>query len=202
MKLVQKRFLRGRSEFAIVDDMINVRVKSLHREENQAIPLAMLNPEPVVSGDFLEFHGRVRGHHPLLSLMLDKPSAREYNAFVDELKRRAREEYQRFAGLKGSPRPANAEAAAGSVDNAFRRPARPVNSERVDEAIRLLREYLGGEAIEPLLAALEALKSQPESQSSFAQLILAFDELGPQQGAVLTYAPYIGVLLSDDPAAY
>ena len=32
-----------------------------------------------------------------------------------------------------------------------------------------------------------------------ARLVQAFDELGPGQGAVLTYAPYIGVLLSDDP---
>jgi hypothetical protein len=35
-----------------------------------------------------------------------------------------------------------------------------------------------------------------------ARLVHAFDELGPRQGAVLTYAPYIGVLLSDDPAEY
>lgn len=201
MKLVQKRFFRGRSEFEIVDDAVNVRIKSPLQEENLTMPLAVLNPEPVVSGDFLEFHGRVKGHHPLLSLMLDKPNANEFNSFVDELKRRAREEYQRFAGLKGGPRkaePANADAAK----NAYRRPAKPVDSERVDDAIRLLQQYLDGEEIETLLAALRALKSQPEDQANFARLIQAFDDLGPQQGAVLTYAPYIGVLLSDDPARY
>jgi len=202
MKLVQKKFLRGRSEFEIVDDAVNVRVKSRLQQENVTVPLAVLNPEPVVSGDCVEFHGRVRGHHPLLSLLRDKPNANDVDAFVDELKRRAREEYQRFAGLRGAPRGEGPAANAGAARNAYRRPAKPVDGERVDDAIRLLRQYLDGAEIESLLAALQALKARPGDQASFARLIQAFDDLGPQQGAVLTYAPYIGVLLSDDPAEF
>jgi hypothetical protein len=53
-----------------------------------------------------------------------------------------------------------------------------------------------------VLAALRALRTEPENESFFAQLVKAFDDLGPRQGAVLTYAPYIGILLSDDPFGY
>jgi len=208
MKLVQKQFLNGRREFEIHEDTVEVRLKSRFREEKQTVMLAVLNPEPVVNAQFLEFHSRIKAD-PLLSLFRDNPDRETFGAFVDELKRRAREEYHLFAGLRGDPRSAEsantdaaAEPAAGTAKHAFRRPAKPVDSERIDDAIRLLRQYLDGEAIDSLLAVLEALKSQPEDQSSFARLILAFDELGPQQGAVLTYAPYIGVLLSDDPAEY
>lgn len=204
MKLVQKQFLSGRREFEIRGDTVEVRLKSGFREEKLTVMLAVLNPEPVVNAQFLEFHSRIR-RDPLLSLFRNSPDSDTFDAFVDELKRRAREEYQLFAGLRGEPRPveaAAAEPAAGAQELGFRKPAKPVSSERIDEALRLLRQYLDGEAIESLLSALEAMKSQPEDQSSFASLILAFDELGPQQGAVLTYAPYIGVLLSDDPGSY
>ena len=61
------------------------------------------------------------------------------------------------------------------------------------------RRYLVAEEIRPLLSALEALKADPENRSRLEQLVRAFDDLGPQQGAVLTYAPYVGVLLSDVP---
>jgi len=204
MKLVQKQFLNGRREFEIQGDTVEVNLRSRFREEKLTVMLAVLNPEPIVNEQFVEFHSRIKAD-PLLSLFRDNPDRETFETFVAELKRRAREEYHLFAGLKGSPRPAesaNAEAAAGTAENAFRRPAKPVDSERIDDAICLLRQYLDGAAIETLLTALEALKSAPESQSSYARLILAFDEIGPQQGAVLTYAPYIGVLLSDDPAEY
>jgi hypothetical protein len=64
----------------------------------------------------------------------------------------------------------------------------------------MLEQYLDTEEIKPLLTALEALKGEPENESCIGQLVTAFDNLGPQQGAVLTYAPYIGVLLSDAPS--
>ncbi len=200
MKLVQKRFLQGRREFEIVDDAVHIRLKSPLKEENQTIPLAVLNPEPVESGDYVEFHGRVKGHHALLSLLLDKPNARDFNAFVDELKRRAREEYHLFAGLKGGRQSPQAAAEQDAAEkHAYRRPARPVDPGRIDDAMRLLQQYLDGSELETLLAALEALRAAPEAESSMARLVHAFDELGTRQGAVLTYAPYVGVLLSDDP---
>jgi hypothetical protein len=204
MKLVQKQFLSGRREFEIQGDTVEISLRSRFREEKLTVMLAVLNPEPVVNAQSVEFHSRIKAD-PLLSLFRDNPDRETFDAFVAELKRRAREEYHRFAGLRGSARsadPAGVDGAAGTAANAFRRPARPVDRERVDDAIRLLRQYLEAEAIESLLGALEALKTDPENQASFARLILAFDELGPRQGAVLTYAPYLGVLLSDDPAEF
>ena len=66
----------------------------------------------------------------------------------------------------------------------------------------MLRQHLDGDDIEPVLEALEALQADPQNEAGFARLVSAFDELGPRQGAVLTYAPYIGILLSDDPFGF
>ena len=50
--------------------------------------------------------------------------------------------------------------------------------------------------IAPLLAVLKALKADPENTAHRSRLAEEFDALGPGQGAVLTYAPYIGILLT------
>jgi hypothetical protein len=205
MKLVQKQFLKGSREFEMLDDTINVRIRTPFKEEKISVVLTVLNPEPVENGPFLEFHSRVKCG-PLLSLLKDKPSAGEFKTFVDELKRRAREEYIAFAGLKSGSKP---EALAGNVyqeppdfdepaKNHPARTAKPVNVENVGSAIQMLKQYLDAEEIEALLNALEALKEDPQKESCFDQLIKAFDDLGPRQGAVLTYAPYVGVLLSEN----
>ena len=209
MKLVQKQFLRGSREFEIVDDAVNVRLRSPLKEETLSVMLAVLNPEPVVNGSFLDFHSRVKCG-PLLSLLLDKPNPREFNAFVEELKRRAREEYSSFAGLKTGSMP------EGMAANVFEEPpdfedpgqkppkrsGKAIRVADIEVSIEMLRQYLEGDDIEPLLAALEALKSEPDAETGMARLVQAFDALGPRQGAVLTYAPYIGILLSDDPFGY
>lgn len=80
--------------------------------------------------------------------------------------------------------------------------AKPIDIASIDVSIRMLRQYLDVDEIEPLLDSLEALKSDPESESRFDRLVNAFDNLGIRQGAVLTYAPYVGILLSDDPFDY
>ena len=111
MKLVQKQFLKGSREFEIVDDTVSVRIRTPFKEEKMTVVLTVLNPEPVVNKPFLEFHSRVKCG-PLLSLVLDKPDTETFNAFVNELKQRAREEYNAFAGLKAGSRP---ERLAGNV---------------------------------------------------------------------------------------
>ena len=79
---------------------------------------------------------------------------------------------------------------------------KPVNVESIESSIAMLEQYLDHddiEAIQPLLTALQALREQPGSESCFADLATAFDAVGSRQGAVITYAPYVGILLSDDP---
>ena len=205
MKLVQKQFLRGSREFEIVDDAVNVRLRSPLKQETLTVMLAVLNPEPVVNGPCLEFHSRVKCG-PLLSLTIDRPNPREFNAFVEELKRRAREEYNSFAGLKSGSMPEGMAANVFEEPPDFDEPGQGPSKKRtakvriddIDVSIQMLRQYLEGDDIEPLLAALEALKTEPEA--GMPRLVRAFDALGPRQGAVLTYAPYIGILLSYDPS--
>ena len=209
MQLVQRQFLKGSRKFEIADDVLNIRIKSPFKEEKITIVLAMLNPEPVVNNPFLDFHSRVKCG-PLVSLLIDKPNAKEFNTFVDELKRRAREEYNAFAGLKAGVQP---EALAGTaykeppnfnepVKNQPGNTAKPVNVADINIAIQMLHQHLEIDEIKPLLNALEALKENPENESILGQLVTAFDNLGPRQGAVLTYAPYISILLSDDPFGF
>ena len=209
MKLVQKQFLKGSTEFEIADDVVNVRFKTPFKEEKTTVVLTILNPEPVVNEPYLEFHSRVKCG-PLMSLLIDKPNAAEFNAFVDELKQKARQENNAFAGIKAGSVP---EGLAGNVyeeppdfdepgKNRSGKNAKPVRVADIDASIQMLEQHLDAEEIKPVLSALEALKAAPENESSFSQLVKAFDDLGPRQGAVLTYAPYVGILLSDDPFGY
>lgn len=209
MKLVQKQFLRGSREFEIEDDVVNFRLKSGFKEEKLTVDLSILNPEPVVNEPFLEFYSRVKCG-PLLELMIDKPNPQEFNAFVDELKRRARREYNAFAGLKTGEMPAGMAANVFEEPPDFDEPGnagtdkkpKPVRIADLETSIEMLQQHLQGDDIKPLLDALEALKKEPENQACFARLVKAFDDLGPRQGAVLTYAPYVSILLSDDPFGF
>ncbi|MDC1287797.1 hypothetical protein N8198_07920 [Gammaproteobacteria bacterium] len=206
IKLVQKQFLKGSREFELDDEVINFRIKKGLKEEKLTVDLSILNPEPVVNEPFLEFHSRIKCG-PMFSLLIDKPNAQEYNAFVDALKQRARQQYNSFAGLKSGSHPEGLNGNVyeeppefGEPDN--NRPRTKVIPVRVDETIQMLQLHLDGDEIEALVTALEALKSAPEDEASFAQLLKAFDDLGPRQGAVLTYAPYVSLLLSDDPFGF
>ena len=209
MKLVQKHFLKGSREFEIADDVVNVRIKTPFKEEKLTVMLTILNPEPVVNKPFLEFHSRVKCG-PLLSLLINKPNAEEFNAFVNELKQLARQEYNAFAGLKAGSLPGGLAANVYEEPPEFEEPRgnrtgknlKPISVASVDIAIQMLEQYLDAEEIKPLLTALEALREDPENESNFDRLVKAFDDLGPRQGAVLTYAPYVSILLSDDPFGY
>ena len=69
----------------------------------------------------------------------------------------------------------------------------------IDIAIQMLKTYLDTQDISPLLAALETLTTEPQNEAYQLQVINAFNDLGAMQGAVLTYAPYLNIFVSDDP---
>jgi len=76
---------------------------------------------------------------------------------------------------------------------------RTISANSIEESIRLLKQYVGGGEIAPLLEVLEALKLSPQDEALVERLFESFHALGITQGAVLTYAPYIGLVMSDDP---
>jgi hypothetical protein len=208
MKLTQKHFFKGSQEFEIIDDYVRIRSKAPFRDATElTVMLTVLNPEPVITRSSLNFTSRVNGE-ALLSLDLGKPDTEAFNTFVSALKDRAQDEYQAFAGLRqvrqstGSAanvydEPTDMDEADGDTSARFRD---DLDVGRIDEAIRMLKMYLDPDDILPLVAAMEALCEDPMSETLQLQVVTAFNDLGPSQGAVLTYAPYVGVLLSDGPA--
>lgn len=99
LKLVQKHILYGRREFELRDDIVKVKVNSLLDENKDfEVELAMINPEPIISKSRVEFHSRVKCR-PLLSLYINKPNKKEFNAFVNAIKEKARNDFNAFAGI-------------------------------------------------------------------------------------------------------
>lgn len=206
-KLVQKNPLRGAHEYEIDGEQLNVRVKMpFKREEQLTILLSVLNPEPVIGTSTLDFVSRVNGES-LVSLRLAKPDPQTFNDFVNTLKQQATAEYNAFSGLR-----AGGESAAGLAGNSYEEPpefdepdgviAPPPKEVRVadvDTAIRMLQTHLDSDQTAPLIAALEALRETPGDHAKLNKVAQVFGELGASQGAVLTYAPYLAFLLSDDP---
>jgi hypothetical protein len=69
----------------------------------------------------------------------------------------------------------------------------------IDIAIQMLNTYLDTQDISPLLSALQTLKTEPQNEAYQTEVINAFNDLGIMQGAVLTYAPYLNIFVSDNP---
>jgi ribosomal protein L12E/L44/L45/RPP1/RPP2 len=206
-RLVQKHLVKGSREFELVDDHVNIRIKAPFKDpEEITVMLTVLDPEPVISKSSLDFVSRVNGC-TLISLLLGKPNTEEFNAFVSAVKQRALEEFSSFAGLT-PPGPSS-----GAQANVYDEPPeleesaeeRLVNSNKsvdpakIESAIEMLKAQLDPEDIRPMVSALEELKEQPGNNQLLVQLLHAFNELGPLQGAVLAYAPYVNKLLTDSP---
>ena len=206
MKLVQNVFLKGIREFEIADDLIFVRIKSLFKEEKLTINLSTLDPEPVINDSELEFFSPHKGR-PIFSLLLNKPNTEVFNAFVDTLKNKITGEDNSIpSDAAVSPETARSALARNvyeeppefveSDETREKMSFQPVNAERLDDDISMLKTYLDENSIKPLIDSLETLKAEPQNEAAFKKMMDAFNDLGIYQGAVLTYASYLKVLLS------
>ena len=107
--LVQKHLFKGLQEFKIINDHVDIRIKSpLKKEETLTVMLTVLNPEPMIRRSSLDFNSRVNGE-ALISMFMENPNTEEFNAFVSTLKQRAEEEYTAFAGLKSAGQQSGAD---------------------------------------------------------------------------------------------
>ena len=201
-KLVQKAFLKGSREFEIVDDTIFVRITSSLKEEKLTIDLSSLDPEPVIIGSELAFYNPHRGR-PIFSLLLNKPNTEAFNAFVDKLKQCISDE----TGVESvSAKTAQSALARNMYEEPpeFAEPGEspevisfpPVNAERLNGDITMLKTYLDENDIKPLIDSLETLEADPQNEAAYQKMLDAFNNLGIKQGAVLTYASYLKVLVS------
>ena len=99
-KLIQNHILHGRQEFEIEGELIKIKLHSLLKGKKELdVVLAVMNPEPELTKTRLNFYSRVKCR-PILSLYLNKPNAKEFNAFVEALKAKANLEFDTFAGIK------------------------------------------------------------------------------------------------------
>ncbi|MBL7004864.1 MAG: hypothetical protein ISR69_12675 [Gammaproteobacteria bacterium] len=206
MKLVQKKLFKVHQEFEIIDDYVNVFIKvPFQEEERLKVMLTVLNPEPVIRNSCLEFNSRVNGE-ALISLLLEKPNTQDFNDFVSILKSRALDEYNLFAGLKSAN---HTLTQAGNVteeppefedEETLDLKAIKANSDhqKIAFSITMLEQSLNNDDIKEFLTALKKLESEPKNESYLRDVINAFNSAGPKQGAILTYAPYISILLTDE----
>lgn len=205
-KLIQKKLFKGSQEFEIVDDTVNVRIKTPFKEERYTVVLSVLNPEYVVNDSKLEFHSRVKCS-PLLSFHLNKPNEKEFNAFIALLKQRAEQEYDAFIGVKpaGNPMVLSGNVSEeppefkDSEEMQLKNITENYNAQMIDESIDMLEKYLDPEEVAPLVSALKAFNDDPWNASSQKEVLNTFHQLGAISGAVLTYAPYLITLMSNNP---
>ena len=174
-KIVQKHPDLGTREFELVDDAIEYRILSPYGDEELSVVLSVLSPEPVIDGSMMFFLSEVN-REALIKLFVDLPDAETFTEFVRAIQRRIKEED--FGTL--------------SADN--RKSA--VTREQVETTIRMLETNMDPASIDALLLTLRHLSEAPNDRDRLNQVVEAFNELGFQQGPVLSYTSFFNTLLS------
>lgn len=175
LALKQEHPTEGSREFRLDADEVHYTINSPLRDDALSVPLHVMNARPVITDSTLAFISQIN-QEPLLELFVDQPDKQTFDQFVNTLKRRITEEdFSRFHVTdKGVT----------------------VDTERLDESIRMLKQYVDPTEIEPLLAAMFALQEKPGDVDCQRNVADAFNELGFVQGQVITYAPYLNYLLT------
>lgn len=174
-KIVQTHPDKGVREFELVDDTIDYRMSGPMGDEELTVVLSALSPEPVRDGSMLYFVSGVN-REPLIKLFVDLPDADSFATFVSHLKQRIIEED--FGKL-----------AADNRDSKITR-------DQVETTIHMLETYLDTDSTGDLLTTLRDLADAPDDKEQLNRVVDAFNDLGMQQGQVLTYAPFFNTLLS------
>ncbi len=174
-KIVQIHPELGTREFELIDDAIEYRISSSFGDEELSVVLSVLSPEPVLDGSMMYFLSEVN-REALIKLFVDLPDAKEFADFVGALKQRIREED--FGKLNASNRKT------------------AITREQVDTTIHMLETNMEPASINELLETLRNLSKAPGNQERLSQVVEAFNNLGIQQGQVLTYASFFNTLLS------
>lgn len=175
LELKQEHPTEGSREFKLDAEEVHYTINSPLRDDELSVALHVMDAEPVVTGSTLTFLSQVN-REPLLELLLDLPDKQTFDQFITTLKRRITEEdFSRF----------HVTDAGVNVDVG-----------RLDESIRMLKQYVDPTEIEPLLSAMFALQSNPGDVQCQRNVADAYNDLGFVQGQVITYAPYLNYLLT------
>ncbi len=75
---------------------------------------------------------------------------------------------------------------------------RKADATEIETSIQLLNKYVNNEIMKPVISVLEELKKDPDNESLIVKLADTLNTIGVMKGAVLTYAPYISILISYD----
>ena len=174
LELQQKHPLKGSREFKLDVEEIHFTISSPLRNDSLTVPLHVLDAKPVITDSIMKFVSQIN-KEPLVELFIDSPDKSSFDLFIEALKQRiADEDFSRFR----------------VADDGVK-----VDPARLDESIRMLKQYVNLNEIESLLAALFALQANPSDVACQRNVADAFNELGFMQGQVLTYAPYLNNLL-------
>lgn len=76
---------------------------------------------------------------------------------------------------------------------------RTIDLVSIKQSIERIKQYVTGCNIEPLISVLEEFNHNADDKALLLKLRDVLNSMGVAQGAVLTYAPYILALSSDDP---
>lgn len=75
---------------------------------------------------------------------------------------------------------------------------RQIDYNEIKQSIKMIKKDITDCDIEPLISVLEQFNQESDDKALLVKLRAVLNTMGVIKGAVLTYAPYLIVVLSDD----